>query len=201
MAECYPQGCPPCDGEIVFPESPINGQRYCINIGLDPNTQENMQKCWVYDHCIPGWRAEGPTVSPITFKGGVDLTLDLAGNNINSPEAGDYYIVEVGSAAVGALTAQQWLDSHWVALQHEVPRGSFIMWSGTEWVEVPRPCGDEQRVDDLEAQVDALEVLVAGLDARLVIAEGEVLTLKGQVSTLETQAIDFETRIAALENP
>ena len=38
MAECYPQGCPPCDGEIVFPENPINGQRECINIGIDPNT-------------------------------------------------------------------------------------------------------------------------------------------------------------------
>ena len=150
MAECYPQGCPPCDGPIEFPENPINGQRYCINIGLDPNTQENIHKCWVYDHCIPGWRAEGPTVSPINFKGGVDLTLTPAGNNISNPEAGDYYIVEVGSADVSGVPAQDWLTNYWASLQHEVPKGSFIMWSGTEWVEVPRPCAEIVQSDWLQ---------------------------------------------------
>ena len=50
MAECYPQGCPPCTEEISFPENPINGQRECFHIGKDPNTGEDILKCWVYDH-------------------------------------------------------------------------------------------------------------------------------------------------------
>ena len=90
MAECYPQGCPPCTEEISFPENPINGQRECFHIGKDPNTGEDILKCWVYDHCVPGWRAEGPATAPLQFKGGVDLTKTEAENNITVKEAGDY---------------------------------------------------------------------------------------------------------------
>ena len=137
MAECYPQGCPPCTEEISFPENPINGQRECFLIGKDPNTNEDILKCWVYDQCVPGWRAEGPATAPINFKGQVDLTKTEAENGITVKEAGDYYIVAVGSAT------QQFLNNEWANLQHEVNKGAFILWTGTEWVEIPRPCGEE----------------------------------------------------------
>ena len=137
MAECYPQGCPPCTEEISFPENPINGQRECFFIGKDPNTNEDILKCWVYDQCVPGWRAEGPATAPINFKGQVDLTKTEAENGITVKEAGDYYIVAVGS------DTQQFLNNEWANLQHEVNKGAFILWTGTEWVEIPRPCGEE----------------------------------------------------------
>ena len=92
MADCYPTGCPPCTEEISFPENPVNGQRECFFIGKDPNTGEDRHKCWVYDHCSPGWRAEGPGESPSVFKGQVDLTKTPIEQNI-VPEAGDYYVV------------------------------------------------------------------------------------------------------------
>ena len=53
---CYPTGCTPCTEPISFPDNPIDNQRYCIPIGSD-----GSQKCWVFDKCIPGWRAEGPS--------------------------------------------------------------------------------------------------------------------------------------------
>ena len=174
MAECYPQGCPPCTEEISFPENPVNGQRECFHIGKDPNTNEDILKCWVYDQCVPGWRAEGPAVAPISFKGQVDLTKDEAGNSITAKEAGDYYVVSVGSVT------QDFLDSNWVDLQHPILEGAFILWSGTEWIEIPRPCSDEQRIVDLETKVTELET---------------------KVTELETESADFETRISALENP
>ena len=137
MADCYPTGCPPCTEEISFPENPINGQRECFMIGKDPNTNEDILKCWVYDQCIPGWRAEGPAVAPINFKGQLDLTKTETENGITVKEAGDYYIVAVASQT------QQFLANNWVDLQHEVSVGAFVLWSGTEWVEVPRPCGEQ----------------------------------------------------------
>lgn len=137
MAECYPTGCPPCTEEIKFPEKPTNGQRQCFSIGKDPNTGEDLFKCWVYDQCIPGWRAEGPSGSPINFKGGVDLTKTQAANNITTKEAGDYYVVTVASATQG------FLDLNWSALKHPVEVGAYIMWAGDQWVEIPQPCGDQ----------------------------------------------------------
>ena len=137
MADCYPTGCPPCTEEISFPENPINGQRECFMIGKDPNTNEDILKCWVYDQCIPGWRAEGPAVAPINFKGQLDLTKTETENGITVKEGGDYYIVAVASQT------QQFLANNWVDLQHEVSVGAFVLWSGTEWVEVPRPCGEQ----------------------------------------------------------
>ena len=149
MAECYPQGCPPCTEEISFPENPINGQRECFHIGKDPNTGEDILKCWVYDQCVPGWRAEGPSAAPINFKGQLDLTKTEAENGITVKEAGDYYIVNNGSDDVRdsngnvIKTAQQYLNDEWFSLQHPILEGAFVLWSGTEWVEVPRPCGEE----------------------------------------------------------
>ena len=137
MAECYPQGCPPCTEEISFPENPINGQRECFHIGKDPNTGEDILKCWVYDQCVPGWRAEGPSAAPINFKGQLDLTKTEAENGITVKEAGDYYIVAVASQT------QQFLTDEWLSLQHEVSVGAFVLWTGTEWVEIPRPCGEQ----------------------------------------------------------
>ena len=135
MAECYPTGCPPCAEEISFPENPVNGQRECFFIGKDPNTNEDIHKCWVYDHCIPGWRAEGPSASPANFVGQVDLTKTPAEQNI-APEAGDYYVVAVGSAE------QAFLNLHWADLQHPILPGAYILWTGSVWMEIPRPCGD-----------------------------------------------------------
>jgi hypothetical protein len=166
MADCYPQGCPPCTEEISFPENPINGQRECFFIGKDPNTNEDIHKCWVYDHCIPGWRAEGPNTSPTNFVGQVDLTKTPLEQNI-APEAGDYYVVVVGSVE------QTFLNLHWVNLQHPVLETAYILWTGSQWIEIPRPCSDEQRIVDLETKV----------------------------ADLETKAADFEARITALENP
>ena len=149
MAECYPQGCPPCTEEISFPENPINGQRECFHIGKDPNTNEDILKCWVYDECVPGWRAEGPAVAPISFKGQIDLTKTETENGITVKEAGDYYIVAVSSDDIlnpdGSVkeSAQQFLTREWPSLQHQVNTGAFILWTGTEWVEIPRPCGEE----------------------------------------------------------
>jgi len=161
MAECYPTGCPPCTEEISFPENPTNGQRECFFIGKDPNTNEDILKCWVYDQCIPGWRAEGPAVAPLQFKGGVDLTKTEKENNIGAKEAGDYYIVNNGSADIldsnGNVikTAQQFLNDEWASLQHPILEGAFILWSGTEWIEIPRPCGEPcVQADWLETEKD-----------------------------------------------
>jgi hypothetical protein len=162
MADCYPQGCPPCTEEISFPENPINGQRECFHIGKDPNTGEDILKCWVYDQCVPGWRAEGPATAPLQFKGGVDLTKTEAENNITVKEAGDYYIVNNGSADILDVngnvikTAQQFLDDEWADLQHPILEGAFILWSGSEWVEIPRPCGEDAVQSDwLQTEEDA----------------------------------------------
>ena len=132
---CYPTGCPPCAEEISFPENPLNGQRQCFFIGKDPNTGEDQFKCWVYDHCIPGWRAEGASVSPINFAGSVDLTKSPADNNVNNPNPGDYFVVSKASES------QEFLDTNWPNLQHESAVGTYIMWSGTEWLGIFPPCG------------------------------------------------------------
>ena len=123
---------------------------------------------------MPGWRAEGPATAPINFKGQVDLTKTEAENSITAKESGDYYIVSVGSVE------QDFLDDNWSSLEHPVLTGAFILWSGSEWVEIPRPCSDEQRIVDLETKAAELETKVA---------------------ELETKAADFEARITALENP
>jgi hypothetical protein len=156
MADCYPQGCPPCTEEIKFPENPTNGQRECFVIGKDPNTNEDILKCWVYDHCVPGWRAEGPATAPLQFKGGVDLTKTPAENTIDTTklEAGDYYVVNNGSAKVGTIEAQKFLDDNWANLEHPVLEGAFILWSGTAWVEIPRPCGEVTQSDWTETDAD-----------------------------------------------
>jgi hypothetical protein len=83
MDRCYPTGCTPCDGPIDFPENPSDGQRFCIPIGSEGNT-----KCWVWDACVPAWRAEGPSESSTRFRGSLDLTQSEADNGItrDTPE-------------------------------------------------------------------------------------------------------------------
>ena len=48
------------------------------------------QKCWIYDKCVPGWRAEGPATSPTRYRGAVDLCTQAA---FTDALAGDWIIV------------------------------------------------------------------------------------------------------------
>ena len=56
---------------------------------------------------------KGPSVSPINFKGSVDLTKSPADNNVNNPNPGDYFVVSKASES------QEFLDTNWANLQHE----------------------------------------------------------------------------------
>jgi hypothetical protein len=125
MSECYPTGCTPCDTPISFPEDPVNGDIYCIDIGGD------SRKCWTYDSCIPGWRAQGPSASPAVYRGGINIKVDSPGENI---EAGHFYI------QIGTVTAPYQLE--WglkVAQVSPVVANSRIAFNGQEWEVIPGP--------------------------------------------------------------
>ena len=114
MSTCYPTGCTPCDGEIEFPENPTNGQRHCVPIGSSGET-----KCWVYDHCVPGWRAEGPATSPTRYRGLIDVSTQDPANDI---QAGDWYIQNTDATSV---------RSSWTGLTAPVDNATRIIYSGT----------------------------------------------------------------------
>lgn len=88
-SRCYPTGCEPCDVPINFPDSPVDGDRFCV----DAKGYASGQKCWVYDKCIPGWRAEGPNTSPAAvYRGAINIKTEKPGANI---EAGHFYVQTV----------------------------------------------------------------------------------------------------------
>ena len=122
MSSCYPTGCTPCDGEIAFPENPTNGQRHCVPIGSSGET-----KCWVYDHCVPGWRAEGPATSPTRYRGLIDVSTQDPATDI---QAGDWYIQKTDVTSVRPA---------WTGLAAPVSGGDRIVWSGTKWEELKPP--------------------------------------------------------------
>ena len=128
MAECYPTGCTPCDSPIKFPESPLDGDRYCVDLkGID-----NGQKCWVYDKCIPGWRAEGPNSSPAAvYRGGINIKTQKPGDNI---EAGHFYIQTV---SVTSPYQTEWGTT--VGSTSPVIQNSRIAFNGEQWEVIPGP--------------------------------------------------------------
>jgi hypothetical protein len=128
MAECYPTGCTPCTDEIQFPENPVDGQEFCFSIGTD-DAGEPIQRCWVYDHCVPGWRAKGETAATVEFKGVVNVCTQ---NPPTDAESGDWWIVTED------CNNQQQLDE-WFGDNHpaQVREGDRIAYSGTEWQVVP----------------------------------------------------------------
>ena len=93
MSSCYPTGCPPCVSPIDFPENPADGDKYCVVLD-----DTGKQKCWVWDKCVPGWRAEGQTDSPVRYRGGIDLTQTRA-SQYPEINAGDFFVVTVDADA------------------------------------------------------------------------------------------------------
>jgi hypothetical protein len=128
MAECYPTGCTPCTDEIQFPENPVDGQEFCFSIGTD-DAGEPIQRCWVYDHCVPGWRAKGETAATVEFKGVVNVCTQ---NPPTDAESGDWWIVAED------CDNQTQLDK-WFGANHpaRVLEGDRIAYSGTEWQVIP----------------------------------------------------------------
>ena len=118
---CYPTGCPPCSEELSFPENPSDGQRYCISIGTDENGEPD-QKCWVYDKCVPGWRAEGPALATTQYKGTVDVcTVDPPA----TPQVGDWWVISADCSAAARL--ELW------GLTRAVVVGDRIAYNGSVW--------------------------------------------------------------------
>ena len=128
-SSCYPTGCTPCDTAIDFPDSPTDGQRFCKTIGTDGGT-----KCWVYDKCVPAWRAEGPSASPTRFRGSVDVKTQKPGfeDTGKAIEAGDWYIQSVNA---DKDFQAEWGDK----LGDSVKQGDRIAYSGTEWQKLAPP--------------------------------------------------------------
>ena len=128
-SSCYPTGCTPCDSAIDFPDSPTDGQRFCKTIGADGGT-----KCWVYDKCVPAWRAEGPSASPTRFRGSVDVKTQKPGfeDATKAIQAGDWYIQSVN--------ADKDFQPEWgTELGDSVKQGDRIAFSGTTWQKLAPP--------------------------------------------------------------
>ena len=82
MSECYPTGCTPCTSPIEFPEVLL-----MVTVIVSPLGSNGEQKCWVYDKCIPGWRAEGPNTSP-SLSWCCKLMSQV--NQLSNEQAGDW---------------------------------------------------------------------------------------------------------------
>ena len=118
-SSCYPTGCPPCTSPIDFPENPADGDKYCVVIN-----DTGKQKCWVWDKCVPGWRAEGQTDSPVKYRGGIDLTQTRA-SQYSEITAGDFFVVTVDADAS--------TPSNYPGLAATVQAGERVVWSGSDW--------------------------------------------------------------------
>lgn len=103
--------------------------RYCVSIG-----SEGENKCWVYDKCIPGWRAEGPSASPSRYRGTVDIKTKAPGyeNTSIAIAAGDYYIQTVDADA--NFNAGWGLDA-----LGSIKKGDRIAYNGSNWQRVDPP--------------------------------------------------------------
>lgn len=135
MAECYPTGCNSCTTPIEFPDSPLDGDRYCVDLG----GIDNGQKCWVYDKCIPGWRAEGPNTSPAAvYRGVINIKTQGPGANI---EAGHFYI-QTETVTAPYYNPNVNPTSEWgskVDAISTVLLNSRIAFNGQEWEVLPGP--------------------------------------------------------------
>ena len=125
MSECYPTGCTPCTSPIEFPEMPADGDRHCVPIGSN-----GEQKCWVYDKCIPGWRAEGPATSPTRYRG---LINPCSTPPAEDTQAGDWYIISADKADVCIQ------DPRWGLNLGDFKQGDRIAYNGTTWETFPPP--------------------------------------------------------------
>ena len=84
MGQCYPTDCVPCVEPIEFPKNPADGERFC-----GPADSSGNRKCWFYDKCVPGWRAEGPNAAAVAYKGAINVCTQDPHEN---PKAGDFYV-------------------------------------------------------------------------------------------------------------
>ena len=125
MSECYPTGCTPCTSPIEFPEMPADGDRHCVPIGSN-----GEQKCWVYDKCIPGWRAEGPATSPTRYRGLINPCGTPPAEDI---QAGDWYIISADKADICIQ------DPRWGLNLGDFKQGDRIAYNGTTWETFPPP--------------------------------------------------------------
>ena len=123
---CYPTGCPPCSEAINFPDDPKDGQRFCVPVGSDGET-----KCWVYDLCVPAWRAEGPATSPTRYRGGVDIKTQKPGweDTTNEIKAGDWYIQTKDESAPYQV---EW----GLSLSNTILSGTRLAYNGVSWQEL-----------------------------------------------------------------
>ena len=126
---CYPTGCTPCTEPIEFPASPIDNQRYCVPIGAN-----GEQKCWVFDKCIPGWRAEGPSASPTRYRGAVNVKSDKPGfENTELPiQAGDWYVQKTDQD-------KPFMPEWGLQLGDSVSNGDRIAFNGSVWQKLQPP--------------------------------------------------------------
>ena len=115
---CYPTGCPPCNEAIDFPDDPKDGQRFCVPIG-----SEGEDKCWVYDKCVPAWRAEGPSASPSRYRGAINPCTTAPADDV---VAGDWYIISVDR---DGCTPQ----AGWGLSLGDFSKGDRIAFNGVAW--------------------------------------------------------------------
>ena len=123
---CYPTGCPPCSEAIDFPADPKDGQRFCVPVGSMGET-----KCWVYDLCVPAWRAEGPSTSPTRYRGGVDIKTQKPGweDTTNEIQAGDWYIQTKDESSP--------YQAEWgLSLGNTILSGVRLAYNGVSWQEL-----------------------------------------------------------------
>lgn len=159
MSECYPTGCTPCTSPIEFPEMPVDGDRYCVPIGSN-----GEQKCWVYDKCIPGWRAEGPATSPTRYRGLINPCTTPPADDI---EAGDWYIISADKAD------PCFQDPRWGLNLGDFKQGDRIAYNGTTWESFPPPevpYAEEARDGDKPSPDDRIGGIVKNATVNQAIA-------------------------------
>ena len=123
--ECYPTDCQPCTTPIDFPENPKDGERYCVPIG-----SSGESKCWFYDKCVPGWRAEGPSAAATAYLGTVDVCSEDPHEN---PKAGDFYVQKITCTSIRASWGLT------LSAMPSISQGTRIAYNGTTWQPVAPP--------------------------------------------------------------
>ena len=164
--------------------------RYCVPIGSLGET-----KCWVWDICVPGWRAEGPSTSPTRYRGLIDVATQDPADDI---QAGDWYIQNKDVTSVRPT---------WTGLTAPVGSGDRIIWSGTKWEELSPPnvpYADEALGDvDLDADSKPTpDTRMGGIVKNATLSQAKALvdkcdtitpyTLKGALNKFkEDNLVDF----------
>lgn len=111
--------------------------RYCVDIG-----SMGEKKCWVYDKCIPGWRAEGPSASPTRYRGGVNVKTQAPGyEDTDLPiAAGDWYIQNATDINGDPIDVTSPYQQGWgLQLGAKVENGARIAFNGSVWQQLPPP--------------------------------------------------------------